>query len=38
MLIEREMYMRRIRPFIGKDVVRVMTGLRSVVNPSCLNL
>ena len=22
------MYMSRIRPFIGKDVVRVMTGLR----------
>ena len=28
MLIEREMYMSRIRPFIGKDVVKVMTGLR----------
>ena len=27
-LIEREMYMSRIRPFIGKDVVKVMTGLR----------
>ena len=28
MLIEREMYMSHIRPFIGKDVVKVMTGLR----------
>lgn len=28
MLIEREMYMSRIRPFIGKDVIKVMTGMR----------
>ena len=28
MLVEREMYMSRIRPFIGKDVIKVMTGMR----------
>ena len=28
MLIERERYMSRIRPFIGKDVIKVMTGMR----------
>ncbi len=28
MLIEREMYMSRIRPFIGKDIIKVMTGIR----------
>ena len=28
MLIEREMYMSRIRPFIGKDIIKVMTGMR----------
>jgi uncharacterized protein len=28
MLVEREMYMSRIRPFIGKDIVKVLTGIR----------
>ncbi len=28
MLIEREAYMKRIRPFIGAGVVKVLTGLR----------
>ena len=27
-LIKRELYMRRIRPFIGTDLVKVMTGIR----------
>ncbi len=27
-MIKREMYMRRIRPFIGSDLVKVMTGIR----------
>lgn len=27
-MIKREMYMRRIRPFIGTDLVKVMTGIR----------
>lgn len=27
-MIQREMYMKRIRPFIGKDVVKVLTGIR----------
>ena len=27
-MIKRELYMERIRPFIGKDVVKVITGLR----------
>lgn len=28
MMIKREMYMRRIRPFIGGELVKVMTGIR----------
>lgn len=27
-MIKREMYMSRIRPFIGQDLVKVMTGIR----------
>ena len=27
-LIKRELYMSRIRPFIGTDLVKVMTGIR----------
>ena len=27
-MIKRDLYMERIRPFIGKDVVKVITGLR----------
>jgi len=27
-MIKRELYMERIRPFIGKDVIKVITGLR----------
>ncbi|MCM1119419.1 MAG: ATP-binding protein [bacterium] len=27
-MIKREIYMRRIRPFIGSDLIKVMTGLR----------
>jgi len=27
-MIKRELYMERIRPFIGKDIVKVITGLR----------
>ncbi|MCL2433509.1 MAG: ATP-binding protein [Clostridia bacterium] len=27
-MIKRELYMERIRPFIGKDVVKIITGLR----------
>ena len=28
MVIKRELYMQRIRPFIGKDLIKVMTGIR----------
>ena len=28
MMIKREMYMKRIRPFIGTELVKVMTGIR----------
>lgn len=28
MMIKREMYMRRIRPFIGTDLIKVVTGIR----------
>ena len=27
-MIKREIYMQRIKPFIGKDVVKVFTGIR----------
>ena len=27
-MIKREMYMSRIRPFIGTDLIKVMTGIR----------
>lgn len=27
-MIKRELYMKRIRPFIGTDVIKVMTGIR----------
>lgn len=27
-MIKRELYMSRIRPFIGSDLVKVMTGIR----------
>ena len=27
-MIKRELYMRRIRPFIGGDLIKVMTGIR----------
>ena len=27
-MIKRELYMKRIRPFIGTDLVKVMTGIR----------
>ena len=27
-MIKRETYMRRIRPFIGGDLIKVMTGIR----------
>jgi len=28
MMIKREIYMERIRPFIGKDLIKVLTGIR----------
>ena len=28
MVIKRELYMQRIRPFIGKDLIKVMTCIR----------
>ncbi len=27
-MILRERYMKRIRPFIGSDLIKVMTGMR----------
>ncbi len=27
-MIERELYMQKIRPFIGRDVIKVLTGIR----------
>ena len=27
-MIKRELYMKRIRPFIGSDFIKVMTGIR----------
>ena len=31
-MIKREMYMRRIRPFIGSDLIKVMTGIRRKIS------
>ena len=30
-MIKRETYMKRIRPFIGNDLVKVLTGMRAPV-------
>ena len=27
-MIKRELYMRQIRPFIGQNIVKVLTGIR----------
>ena len=27
-MIKREMYMKRIRPFVGTELIKVMTGIR----------
>ena len=27
-MIERELYMKRIRPFIGNELIKVLTGIR----------
>ena len=27
-MIKRELYMKRIRPFIGTEIIKVMTGIR----------
>jgi len=37
-MIKRELYMERIRPFIGKDLVKVITGLRRSGKSVLLNL
>ena len=37
-MIKREMYMRRIRPFIGNELVKVLTGIRRSGKSVMLNL
>ena len=37
-MIKRELYMERIRPFIGKDIIKVITGLRRSGKSVMLNL
>ena len=37
-MIKRELYMERIRPFIGQDIVKVITGLRRSGKSVMLNL
>ena len=27
-MVERELYMKQIRPFIGQDLVKILTGIR----------
>lgn len=27
-MIKRELYMKRIRPFIGREIIKVLTGIR----------
>lgn len=34
-MIKRELYMSRIRPFIGTELVKVMTGIRRCESRSC---
>ncbi len=37
-MIKREMYMKRIRPFIGTELIKVMTGIAGAVNRLCWSL
>ena len=37
-MIKRELYMSRIRPFIGTDLIKVMTGIRRCGKSSLLDL
>ena len=37
-MIKRETYMRRIRPFIGNELVKVLTGIRRSGKSVMLNL
>ena len=34
-MIKRELYMSRIRPFIGTELIKVMTGIAAVGSLSC---
>ena len=37
-MVKREMYMKRIRPFIGTDLIKVMTGIRRCGKSSLMKL
>ena len=37
-MIKREIYMSRIRPFIGTDLIKVLTGIRRCGKSVMLNL
>ncbi len=38
MMIERELYMKKIRPFMGRDVIKVLTGIRRAGKSVMLSL
>ena len=37
-MIKRELYMKRIRPFIGTELIKVMTGIRRCSKSVMLDL
>ena len=37
-MIKRERYMSRIRPFMGTDLIKVLTGIRRCEKPVMLKL
>ena len=37
-MIKRELYMSRIRPFIGSDLIKVMTGIAAAESRLCWSL
>ena len=36
-MIKREEYLKKIRPFMSKEIVKVLTGIRYVGNRLCWN-
>ena len=34
-MIQRELYMKKVRPFIDKDIIKVMTGIADAESLLC---